>query len=76
MPMMQHVDPNAINSNLQARVDYLAKFIEFGPADIEALHGAAPIVKGLVNAAVDAVCESTLAAGSLFFFCTDTCRVV
>ena len=54
---MQHVDINVINTDLQARVKYLADFIEFGPEDIEALHGAAPIVKGLVGAAVDAVCE-------------------
>jgi hypothetical protein len=54
---MQHVDPKVIDTNLQARVDYLVKFIEFGPKDAAALHGAAPIVKGLINGAVDAVCE-------------------
>ncbi|KAG8749744.1 hypothetical protein FRC11_011081, partial [Ceratobasidium sp. 423] len=54
---MQHIDANLINTDLQARVDYLAKFIEFGPKDVEALHGAAPIVKPLVSAAVDAVYE-------------------
>ncbi|CAE6527101.1 unnamed protein product [Rhizoctonia solani] len=54
---MQHVDANLINTDLQARVDYLTKFIEFGPEDAEALHGAAPIVKPLVGAAVDAVYE-------------------
>jgi hypothetical protein len=54
---MQHIDANTINTNLQARVDYLVKFIEFGPEDAAALHGAAPIVKGLINGAVDAVCE-------------------
>ncbi|EUC59283.1 protoglobin protein [Rhizoctonia solani AG-3 Rhs1AP] len=57
MSTMQHVDANIINVDLQARVDYLTKFIEFGPADAEALHGAAPIVKPLVGAAVDAVYE-------------------
>ncbi|CAE6449363.1 unnamed protein product [Rhizoctonia solani] len=54
---MQHVDANLINTDLQARVDYLVKFIEFGPEDAQALHGAAPIVKPLVSAAVDAVYE-------------------
>ncbi|CAE6527108.1 unnamed protein product [Rhizoctonia solani] len=54
---MQHIDANLINTDLQARVDYLTKFIEFGPEDVEALHGAAPIVKPLVGAAVDAVYE-------------------
>jgi hypothetical protein len=54
---MQHVDSNLINTDLQARVDYLAKFIEFGAEDVEALHNAAPIVKPLVGTAVDAVCE-------------------
>lgn len=58
MPPMQHVDAELIETDLQARIDYLAKFIEFGAADVEALHGAAPIVKGLVPAAVDAVCKS------------------
>jgi hypothetical protein len=57
MSQMRHVDANLINTDLQARVDYLAKFIEFGPADVEALHNAAPIVKPLAGAAVDAVCE-------------------
>ncbi|CAE6464570.1 hypothetical protein ACGC1H_006048 [Rhizoctonia solani] len=61
MPRMQHVDANLINVDLQARVDYLTKFIEFGPADAEALHGAAPIVKPLVGAAVDAVYEKLFA---------------
>ncbi|CCO32618.1 hypothetical protein RSOLAG1IB_10169 [Rhizoctonia solani AG-1 IB] len=54
---MQHVDSNLINTDLQARVDYLAKFIEFGAEDVEALHNAAPIVKPLVGTAVDAVYE-------------------
>ncbi|KAG8744010.1 hypothetical protein FRC10_010989 [Ceratobasidium sp. 414] len=54
---MQHVDATTINTDLQARVDYLVKFIEFGPDDAAALHTAAPIVKGLTNGAVDAVYE-------------------
>ncbi|KDN46934.1 hypothetical protein RSAG8_04011, partial [Rhizoctonia solani AG-8 WAC10335] len=57
MPEMRHIDANLINTDLQARVDYLAKFIEFGPADVEALHNAASIVKPLAGAAVDAVYE-------------------
>ncbi|KAG9120952.1 hypothetical protein FRC07_003302 [Ceratobasidium sp. 392] len=52
---MQHIDATALNTNLQARVQYLTKFIEFGPDDAEALHTAAPIVKGLIDGAVDAV---------------------
>ncbi|ELU41100.1 hypothetical protein AG1IA_04863 [Rhizoctonia solani AG-1 IA] len=60
MPEMRHIDANLISTDLQARVDYLAKFIEFGPADVEALHNAAPIVKPLAGAAVDAVCERKL----------------
>ncbi|ELU36166.1 hypothetical protein AG1IA_09803 [Rhizoctonia solani AG-1 IA] len=54
---MQHVDAHLVNTDLQARVDYLAKFIEFGPEDVEALHNATPVVKPLVGAAVDAVYE-------------------
>ncbi|CAE6442358.1 unnamed protein product, partial [Rhizoctonia solani] len=57
MTGMQHVDAKVIESDLQARVDYLTKFIEFGPNDVEALNNAAPIVKPLVGAAVDAVYE-------------------
>ncbi|KAF8714598.1 Protoglobin, partial [Rhizoctonia solani] len=52
---MQHVDAHLVNTDLQARVDYLAKFIEFGPEDVEALHNATPVVKPFVGAAVDAV---------------------
>lgn len=65
MPGMRHIDADLINTDLQARVDYLTKFIEFGPADAEALHNAAPIVKPLAGAAVDAVCECNL--GSKYF---------
>jgi len=61
MSGMQHIDANLINTDLQARVDYLTKFIEFGPDDAAALHGAAPIVKPLVGAAVDAVYEKLFA---------------
>ena len=54
---MRHVDADLINTDLQARADYLTKFIEFGPADAEALRNATPIIKPLAGAAVDAVCE-------------------
>ncbi|CUA69290.1 hypothetical protein RSOLAG22IIIB_13980 [Rhizoctonia solani] len=57
MSGMRYIDANLINTDLQARVDYLTKFIEFGPADVEALHNAAPILKPLADAAVDAVYE-------------------
>ncbi|KAH7338286.1 Protoglobin-domain-containing protein [Rhizoctonia solani] len=57
MTGMQHVDAQGIETDVQARVDYLTKFIEFGPDDVEALHNAAPIVKPLVGGAVDAVYE-------------------
>ncbi|CAE6485393.1 unnamed protein product [Rhizoctonia solani] len=57
MPGMRHIDAQVIDTDLQARVDYLAKFIEFGPEDVQALHNAAPIVKPLAGAAVDAVYE-------------------
>ncbi|QRV78616.1 protoglobin protein [Ceratobasidium sp. AG-Ba] len=54
---MQHIDAQEIENSLPARVDYLAKFIEFGPKDAAALHTAAPIVKDLIAGAVDAVYE-------------------
>ena len=57
LPTMRHIDAKAINTDLKARADYLTKFIEFGPADAEALQNASPIIKSLAGAAVDAVCE-------------------
>jgi hypothetical protein len=56
-PILHRVSPTALETDLAKRVDYVTKFIEFGPEDAAALRAAAPIVKQITNCAVDAVCE-------------------
>lgn len=54
---MHHIDEPRLESDLGYRFQYLAEFMGFGAADIEAIHGAAsllgPLVPGLVNAVYD-----------------------
>jgi hypothetical protein len=44
-----------LESDLGYRFGYVSKFIGFGPDDIAAVHGAAPLLAPLVPALVDAV---------------------
>jgi hypothetical protein len=52
--MMKAIDEARLESDLSYRFAYLAEFMEFGPEDVEAIHGAAehlaPLVPGLVDA--------------------------
>ncbi|CAE7211388.1 unnamed protein product [Rhizoctonia solani] len=56
-PILNRVDPAQLETSLPKRVEYIAKFMEFGPEDAAALRAAAPIVKQITNSAVDAVYE-------------------
>ncbi|KAH7338256.1 Protoglobin-domain-containing protein [Rhizoctonia solani] len=56
-PILNRIDPAQLETSLPKRVEYITKFIEFGPEDAAALRAAAPIVKQITNCAVDAVYE-------------------
>ncbi|CAE6435254.1 unnamed protein product [Rhizoctonia solani] len=56
-PILNRIDPTQLETSLPKRVEYITKFIEFGPEDAAALRAAAPIVKQITNCAVDAVYE-------------------
>ncbi|QRV78466.1 protoglobin protein [Ceratobasidium sp. AG-Ba] len=56
-PILHRIDAAALETDLPKRVEYITKFIEFGPDDAAALRAAAPIVKQITNEAVDAVYE-------------------
>lgn len=52
---MQHIDEERLESDLQYRFAYLAEFMQFGPDDVDAIHGAASHLAPLVPTLVDAV---------------------
>lgn len=52
---MTHVDEPRLESDLGYRFQYVAGFMGFGPDDIAAIHGAAPLLAPLVPGLVDAV---------------------
>ncbi|KAG9097763.1 hypothetical protein FRC06_007215 [Ceratobasidium sp. 370] len=56
-PILHRIDPAALETDFCKRVEYITKFIEFGPADAAALRAAAPIIKQITNDTVDAVYE-------------------
>lgn len=56
-PILHRIDAASLDNDLAKRVEYITRFIEFGPKDAAALRAAAPIVKQITNGAVDAVCE-------------------
>lgn len=51
---MKHISPPTL-INLPDRITYLTSFLDFTPIDVSYLHAAAPIVKPLIPAVVDAV---------------------
>lgn len=57
---MVHYDEKLIYTDPTYRFKYLAEFCDFGKADVDALHQAAPVVDPLVPAIVDAVYEKLL----------------
>lgn len=52
---MQHIDEPRLESDVGYRVEYLMRFMGFGPDDIRAIHGAASAIAPLVPSLVDAV---------------------
>jgi len=52
---MNKIDEPRLESDVQYRVSYLSEFMGFGEADIQAIHGAAPLLAPLVPGLVDAV---------------------
>jgi hypothetical protein len=54
---MRRIDESRLESDLGYRFAYLAEFIGFGADDVEAIHGAAPLLAPLVPILVDAVYE-------------------
>ena len=56
-----HIDEPRLETDTGYRFGYLADFIGFGPADIDAIHAAAPLLGPIVPALVDAVYEKLFA---------------
>ncbi|KAG9088502.1 hypothetical protein FRC07_012523 [Ceratobasidium sp. 392] len=56
-PILHRIDLATLENDFPKRVEYVTKFIEFGPADAAALRSAAPIIKQITNDTVDAVYE-------------------
>jgi hypothetical protein len=54
---MQQIDEALLETDVAYRFGYLAEFIGFGPEDIDAIHGAAGALAGLVPGLVDAIYE-------------------
>ena len=52
---MRRIDEARLEADLGYRFGYLAKFMGFGPEDVEAIHAAAPHLAPLVPTLVDAV---------------------
>ena len=52
---MKHIDEPRLEDDLNYRFNYLAEFMEFGPDDIGAIHGAAQLLAERVPELVDAV---------------------
>lgn len=52
---MTRIDEPRLETDLAYRFGYVAEFMGFGPADVEAIHATAPHLAPLVNTLVDAV---------------------
>jgi hypothetical protein len=52
---MHQINEHRLESDLGYRFGYLAGFMGFGPEDVQAVHGAAPLLAPLVPGLVDAV---------------------
>ncbi|WZP00072.1 protoglobin family protein [Isosphaeraceae bacterium EP7] len=54
---MRQIDEARLEADTAYRFGYVAEFIGFGPEDVDAIHGAAGALAGLVPGLVDAVYE-------------------
>ena len=52
---MEKIQETRLETDLEYRFGYLAAFVGFGPADVAAIHAAAPLLAPLVPGLVDAV---------------------
>jgi len=52
---IKHIDERRLEQDLVYRFGYLTEFMGFGPADIEAIRGAAGVLAPLVPTLVDAI---------------------
>ena len=52
---MRQIDEARLETDLGYRFGYVAEFVGFGPDDVQAIHGAAPILAPRVPGLVDAV---------------------
>ncbi len=52
---MRHIDEQRLEDDVTYRVGYLSEFMDFGPDDVAAIHGAAGQLAPLVPTLVDAV---------------------
>lgn len=58
--MTEHVDKTLVETNLRCRFEYLAKFIDFTPADIAVLNVLGKMAAGLVPTIVDRIFQRLL----------------
>src|SRR4051794_36567873 len=58
---MKRIDEDRLESELGYRFGYLAEFMGFGPADVAAIHAAAPALAPVVPALVEAVYQKLAA---------------
>lgn len=61
---MKTINESQLEHNLGARFQYLTDFMGFGEDDIQAIHGAAPVLAPIVPALVDAVYNKLYAYSS------------
>ncbi|KAJ5294182.1 hypothetical protein PENANT_c028G09603 [Penicillium antarcticum] len=59
-PEPKHVDRKLLYTNLEERIKYLHAFLDFGPADIEALISGTKYIKQLIPAVVNLVYKKLL----------------
>ncbi|KAL3421525.1 hypothetical protein PVAG01_07970 [Phlyctema vagabunda] len=57
---MKHIDRKELYTSLEARIEYIHDFLDFGPKDIEALVTGAKYIKALVPAVVNIVYKKLL----------------
>ncbi|KAK1829453.1 Protoglobin-domain-containing protein [Podospora conica] len=57
---MQHIDRKALYTDLEARVEYLQSFLDFGQSDIDALISGRKYIQALIPAVVNIVYKKLL----------------
>ncbi|KAK3311104.1 Protoglobin-domain-containing protein [Chaetomium strumarium] len=57
---MQHIDRKSLYTNLEARIQYLHSFLDFGSGDIDALRSGSKYIQALIPAVVNIVYRKLL----------------